>query len=144
MRRTGSYLPECTQAIHRLFFALDRSDHETIVGLFAPDATWFRQGTTLRGHHAIRAALDKRSATQRVRHLVANGFIESQSDAAVRFAAYMIAYRFDDGSVHDGPVPISRPLRLSTLHAELVECDGMLRIADLQLLPEFEFVPEGP
>ena len=38
------------------------------------EAVWHRQGKVLKGHGEIRAALDERPRTQRIRHVVTNAF----------------------------------------------------------------------
>jgi hypothetical protein len=55
----------------------------------------------------------------------------------------MTAYRFDDGSHTTGSVTISRPFRLSVVHAKLEVTDGGWRVAELDLVPEFEFAADS-
>ena len=55
----------------------------------------------------------------------------------------MTAYRFDNGNHQTGPVTISRPFRLSVVHAKLEVSDGRWRVADLDLVPEFEFAADS-
>jgi len=42
-----------------------------------------------------------------------------------------------------GAVTISRPLRLSLVHAKLEAIDGLWRVAELDLVPEFEFAADS-
>ena len=132
----------CMQVMHQLFYFLDESKYDDLVSLFTPDGTWLRQGERLAGRAHIMQALCKRPGTQRTRHVISNSFIESHSQDHLRMAAYMVAYRFDDGTVHAGAVGIDRPLRLSVLHAALRQIDGAWKIADMTLTPEFEFVSD--
>lgn len=135
-------LPGCLQVAHQLFYCLDESRYEELVALFAPDGTWHRQGELLTGRRQIMQALSRRSATQRIRHVITNAFIASQSADRVHLVAYMVAYRFDDGTVHAGPVEISRPLRLSVVRAAMRAAEGGWEVAEMTLTPEFEFVSD--
>ena len=133
-------LPECMQVTHQLFYFLDESKYHDLVSLFTANGTWHRQGELLSGREQIMQALLKRSTTQRIRHVISNGFIESQSLEQIQMVAYMLAYRFDDGALHTGPVEISRPLRMSVVRASLRQSEGGWKVAEMTLTPEFEFV----
>jgi hypothetical protein len=136
-------LPECTQAIHQLFYCLDESRYDALVSLFESDGVWHRQGEVLKGREHILRAMAKRPATQRIRHIITNCFIESRADGAANLVAYMTAYRFDDGTVRTAPVAISRPFRISVVRAAMRRTEGAWKIAEMDLTPEFEFVPEA-
>ena len=138
-------LPECMQVTHQLFYFLDESKYHDLVSLFTSNGTWHRQGELLSGREQIMQALVKRSTTQRIRHVITNGFIESQSQSLeqTQIVAYMLAYRFDDGALHTGPVEISRPLRMSVVRASLRQSDGGWKVAEMTLTPEFEFVSDA-
>lgn len=139
----GMLLPGCTQLIHQLFYFLDQSDYEALVALFETNGILHRQGEILSGSAQIMQAMKKRPTTQRIRHVISNGFIESQSEGTVHFVAYMVAYRSDDGSVRTGPVEISRPLRMSVVRAALRQREGVWKIAEMSFIPEFEFVSDA-
>lgn len=136
-------LPGCMQVTHQLFYFLDESRYEDLVALFTPGGTLHRQGELLVGSQAIMRAMSKRSTTQRIRHVISNGFIESQSSDQVHLVAYMVAYRFDDGAQHAGPVDISRPLRLSVVRAAMRQTDGGWKIEAMTFTPEFEFISDA-
>ena len=136
-------LPACLQVTHQLFYFLDESRYEDLVALFTPAGTLHRQGELLVGPEAIMRAMLKRSTTQRIRHVISNAFIESQSPGQVHLVAYMVAYRFDDGALHAGPVDISRPLRLSVVRTTLRQTDGGWKIEAMTFTAQFEFVSDG-
>lgn len=136
-------LPGCMQVTHQLFYFLDESKYENLVALFTPNGTLHRQGALLTGRSEIMQAMSKRSTTQRIRHVITNGFIESQSPEKVHLVAYMTAYRFDDGRLHAGTVEINRPLRLSLVRAALQPSDEGWRISEMTFTPEFEFVSDA-
>ena len=132
-----------TQLLHQLFYFLDEADYPQLVELFKPQGTWQRQGELLAGHAQILSALSKRPTTQRIRHVISNTFLSVSEPASATLTAYMTAYRFDDGSHQTGSVTISRPFRLSVVHAKLEAADGCWRVAELDLVPEFEFAADS-
>jgi len=138
-----STLSASTQLIHQLFYYLDQADYPKLAALFTPQGTWKRQGELLSGHAQILNALSKRPTTQRIRHVISNTFISATEPASATLTAYMTAYRFDDGSHTTGAVTISRPFRLSVVHAKLEVTDGDWRVAELDLVPEFEFAADS-
>jgi hypothetical protein len=138
---TAQCLPTCMQLLHQLFYFLDESKYDQLVSLFEENGVWHRQGEVLSGHGQILRAMEKRPATQRIRHVITNSLIESQHDGVVHAVAYMTAYRFDDGTVHSGPVTIAQPFRLSVVRIAMRQTQGIWKIAELSLQPEFEFAP---
>lgn len=140
---TTMALPGCMQVTHQMFNFLDESKYAQLVALFTPKGTLFRQGQLLVGHDQIMQAMSKRSTTQRIRHVVSNAFIESQSQDLTRLVAYMTAYRFDDGALHKGPVEISRPFRISVVRAALRQTGGAWKIVEMAFTTEFEFASDA-
>jgi hypothetical protein len=138
-----STLSASAQLIHQLFYFLDEADYPKLVALFLPQGTWKRQGELLTGHVQILSALSKRPATQRIRHVISNVFLSATEPTSVTLTAYMTAYRFDDGRHQTGSVTISRPFRLSVVHAKLQAIDGCLRVAELDLVSAFEFAADS-
>ena len=136
-------LPGCMQVVHQMFYFLDESMYPQLLELFTPNGTLHRQGELLAGRERIMQAMLKRSATQRIRHVISNGFIESQSAGQMHVVAYMTAYRFDDGAMHEGPVGISRPFRVAVVRAALLPTDGDWKITEMSFTPEFEFAGDG-
>lgn len=132
-------LPDCVQLIHQMFYFLDESKYEQLVALFTPNGSLHRQGELLIGHDQIMQAMVKRATTQRIRHVISNAFIESQTKELVRLVAYMTAYRFDDGVMHKGPVEINRPFRISIVRAAMQQTGEAWKIVEMTFTPEFEF-----
>lgn len=133
----------CMQTTHKMFYCLDESRYDHLVALFLPAGTLYRQGELLTGRDQIMQAMVKRSTTQRIRHVISNLFIESQSLGLTHVVAYMTAYRFDDGTQHEGSVAISRPLRLSIVRAAMTQIDNSWKIAEMTFTPKFEFVSDA-
>lgn len=130
-----------TQRLHRFFHSLDERDYDAVVALFAGDGVWLRQGERLQGHAAVRRALEARSSTLRIRHVITNAFIERVEGDEATLVAYMTAYRHDDGQPSTAPPRIAGPLRISKVVARFRRTGGDWRIAEQTLTPEFEFGP---
>ena len=129
---------ELLQVTHRFFYCLDEGRYGELLALMSPEAVWHRQGRILRGHPQIRAALEERSSTQRIRHVITNAFLDKADDERAELRAYMTAYRFDDGKPSSGPVVIDGPFRLSLVRTRFARCGGEWRIVEQSLAPEFE------
>lgn len=127
------------QTLLQMFDHLDERRYDALVALMTPDAIWHRQGQRLVGHAQIRGALDARSATQRIRHLVTNLLVLPDGDDTVKCRHYMTALRHDDGMQHTGPVSIAGPFRMSLVTSRLVRRDGVWRVAEQAIDTEFEF-----
>lgn len=132
-------LSGCMQTTHEMFYCLDESRYAQLVDLFLPHGTLHRQGELLSGHAQIMQAMKKRSSTQRIRHVISNGFIESQTSGLAHVVAYMTAYRFDDGTLRSGPVEINRPFRMSIVRTTLQAAGNTWKIASMAFSTEFEF-----
>ena len=136
-------LSGCMQTTHEMFYCLDESRYEQLLELFLPNGTLFRQGELLAGHDQIKQAMVKRSGTQRIRHVISNGFIESQASGLTHVVAYMTAYRFDDGTLRSGPIEISRPFRMSIVRAAFQPSGNTWKIASMAFSTEFEFADDS-
>ncbi len=137
MSPTSPISPE--QTILALFDHLDERRYDALLSLMAPQAVWHRQGQRLQGHAQILAALQQRSGTQRIRHLVTNLLQRSAAGDEAQFSHYMTALKFDDGRVQAGPVTISGPFRMSLVTTQLVRLDGAWLVAEQAIVTEFEF-----
>ena len=131
------------QTVLRFVDCLDEGDYGQLVALMTSDAVWHRQGRTLRGRDEILAALHERSATQRIRHLVTNLLLRSETPTETAFTHYMTALRHDSGVAVQGPVAIAGPFRMSLVGTRLVLDGGRWLIAEQAIVAEFEFRPAG-
>jgi hypothetical protein len=133
-------LEELAQLTYRFYYLLDECRYAELVAAFGDDGVWHRQGKRLEGHAQIMAALQGRPRTQRTRHVITNPFVsESDADGAT-VIAYMTAFRFDDGTMHDPPFQIEGPFRFNLVKIRFAHEGGAWRIAEQWGTPEFEFV----
>lgn len=137
----AQWLPACEQVMHELFYSLDERQYDRLAGLFADSGVWHRQGEILSGHRQILGALAKRPATQRIRHIISNTLIESQTPEMINVVSYMTAYRFDNGIEQNGMVRISRPFRISVIRAAM-RTDSF-KIVEMTMNAEFDFVADA-
>ena len=101
---------DCTQVLIRFFNYFDQWRYQDMADLFASDGVWHRQGKALRGRAEILAALDARSTTQRVRHVVTNVQIDVLAADAAMSLLYLTAYMHDTGAKLPGPPASARPI----------------------------------
>lgn len=127
---------ELTQCLHAFFSHLDERRYDALVAMFLPQGRWLRQGRWLAGHAAIRAALDARPASMRVRHVISNVLVLPGEGADVRVEAYMTAFR------QQGSEGFASLFRLNLVSNVLRQEQGEWKLVEQQLLPEFEF-PES-
>lgn len=131
---------DCTRLLIRFFNAFDAFRYDEMAAMFAPDGVWHRQGKALHGRAAILAALDERSATQTVRHVVTNIDVTASAADDAQFLLYLTAYADDRGVAPDGEPPIiAAPFLLLTVPGSCVRIDGKWRIADMTMTRTFRF-----
>ena len=64
------------QITHRFYYYLDERRYADLVSLMREDCVWHRQGKVLKGHGMVMEALNQRPATQIIRHVITNTFLE--------------------------------------------------------------------
>lgn len=128
------------QTTHRFFWYLDEFRYDDLLSLMLPTASWHRQGKVLVGPSQIRAALDDRPRSQRIRHVVSNAFIDRfNGEDEAHFICYMIGYRADEGVPRPAPQTIDGPLRLLLVRTRFQRVQGQWLIAEQIATPEFDF-----
>ena len=123
---------ELTQRLHALCNHLDNRRYNDVLSLFLPQGRWLRQGRWLEGHVAIRAALDARPASMRVRHVISNIVVAQEISGEARVEAYMTAYR----QLGDEAPTL---FRFNLVTNVFRQDRGAWMLAEQQLLPEFDF-----
>ena len=140
---SGELLGRLTQPLYFFFYCLDERRYDDLVALFATDGIWHRQGKQLRGQAEIRQAMEARSATQRIRHVLTNAFISELDGDRVTVRSYMTAYRHDDGKPAPSVPRIPGPLSMSLVTTVFGRNGNAWLIAEQTLTPEFEFGAVG-
>jgi hypothetical protein len=133
---------DCARTLTQFFNWFDQWRYDDMVALFAPDGVWHRQGRALQGP-AIMAALDVRSRTQTVRHVITNIQVDVVDAAAAEFTLYVTAYMHDSGVKAAAPPKIQSPSLLLVVPGGLVKVGDQWKIAHMSMNREFEFGPAG-
>ena len=131
---------DCTQILTRFFNLFDQWRYEDMVELFAPDGVWHRLGKALQGRAAIISALNARSRTQTVRHVVSNVQVDVTDAASAEFLLYITAYIHDTGSRPLEPPKIRSPYLVLVVPGALVKVGEDWKIARMTMNREFEFM----
>lgn len=99
----------CERLLVRLFHCLDARDYEGVAACFDDDSLWLRQGKELRGPAQVLEALQARSATIHVHHLLSNIDVRMTDANHAESIAYMTVYRSDTGKPPRFPVAMHGP-----------------------------------
>ncbi len=129
---------DCAQLLTRFFNEFDRFNYAAMADLFAPDGIWHRQGKALQGTSAIIAALEPRSRTQSVRHVVTNIEVTASSETEAVFTLYVTAYMHDSGD-KTVPAKVRAPYLMLVVPGTLAKWGEDWKIATMSMNREFEF-----
>ena len=129
---------KCQKAILAFFRCLDERDYAGLIARMHPEGVWLRQGKQLRGEQQILQAMNARSETMRIHHILTNVLVDVSSDSErASLFAYLLVFRHDDGEKHTGPAPLKGPAAIHTCNAELRPAAGDWRIFRLENSPTF-------
>ena len=135
---TNSFAPDlaaqllCERLLVRMFHCLDARDYEGVAACFAEDGLWLRQGKELRGPAQVSKALQERTPTLHVHHLLSN--IDVRVDGArARSIAYMTVYRSDTGKAPHLPIPMRGPELVAICNGEFRRAGEDWRVSRLDL-----------
>lgn len=121
-----------THVVIRFYRALDEGDSATLAGLLAADGEWHRRGVVLRNRADIDAAMEGRSQTRRIHHLLTNLYAEADGADGVQVVGYMAVVQSEplkgDG---DGPAPLTGIDTLQSIRALLRRTEAGWRIVRL-------------
>jgi hypothetical protein len=132
---------DCAQLLIRFFNEFDAWRYQDMVKLFTPDGVWHRQGKALVGADAILSALEERSITQTVRHVVTNIQVTALDEDTAESLLYVTAYQHDTGETATAAPVIRSPSLLLTVPGKLVRTEEGWRISSLTMTRVFVFQP---
>ena len=136
---TNSFAPDlaaqllCERLLVRLFHCLDARDYEGVAACFAEDGLWLRQGKELRGPAQVLKALQERTPTIHVHHLLSNIDVRVTDAGRARSIAYMTVYRSDTGKPPQFPIPMHGPELVAVCHGEFRQVRDDWRVSRLDL-----------
>jgi hypothetical protein len=134
----------CMKACTSFYRALDENRDEDVLARFAEDGVWHRNQPA-RGLGEIAAALQKRSTTRRIRHVLTNVLVEriaaqgtlTSGAPAAHLSAYLAAYEADTGVAVEGPMSMPAPKLLGRIDMVMAESGGEWKIRELRTLLDF-------
>ncbi|MDP6173680.1 MAG: nuclear transport factor 2 family protein [Rhodospirillales bacterium] len=99
---------DCTQVIIQFYNDLDARRYDTLVGLFAPDGIWMRQGEEVKGRDKIMEIMAGRpgAENQQIRHMVSNIQVSVVDENTANTQQYVTIYRHDSDEPIKGPAPM--------------------------------------
>ena len=130
---------ELTQLLNQFFYCLDEFQYETLIALMEQDALWHRQGKIQRGAAESLAALEQRSRTQQIRHVITNIQVTELSTSEARSVAYMTVYKHDDGVMAPGPRNIQGTSGFLLVSTHFRRHGDRWLVAEMKAVPEFQF-----
>jgi len=130
----------CRDAICRFFYYLDEWRYDDMLRLMTKDAIWIRQGETLNGQLAIHAALNRRNAKQRIKHVITNLIVDQLQNRAASATSYLTSYKHDEARDIEGAAQISGPFRLLLIQTSFVEAGGQWLISKQVNVDQFHFI----
>ena len=129
---------DCMRTLTCFFNYFDQWRYDDMVALFTPEAVWHRQGKALQGE-AIMAALNARSRTQTVRHVITNIQVDVKAPTSADFILYVTAYTHDSGVTVATPPTIQMPSLLLVVPGALVKLGNDWKIVQMSMNREFVF-----
>src|SRR5262249_1989469 len=94
---------DCAQLLIRFFNEFDAWRYREMVKLFAPEGVGHREGGAVGGPVAILAALEQRSTTQTVRHVVTNVEVTALDEDPAKSLLSARPYQHDAGGGATAP-----------------------------------------
>ncbi len=128
---------DCGQVLLRFYDAFDAWDYAAMVALCTDDVVWHRAGKALAGRAAIVAELERRPATQTIRHVVTNLLVDVRDAGQADARLYLTAYRHDGAGQRLVPAPMALPALLLVVTARLRREPPGWRIAEQTMQREF-------
>ncbi|MFA7668961.1 MAG: nuclear transport factor 2 family protein [Burkholderiaceae bacterium] len=135
-------MTECGNQVMLFFRHLDERDYDALAGLLTPDAIWHRQGKQLRGPAEALQALQLRSPTMHIVHIITNLVVDRIDEHDCLMRGYMLVVRHEAGQALDGPAPLDGIDSIRTIHVALKRGDTGWLINELNNDPiAFAAVP---
>jgi len=126
----------------QFFRYLDERKYSQLADLMGEGGSWERQGRNLTSKNEIIEALDRRSGTLQIHHLLTNLFSEVANDG-ITVTCYMLVVRHDSGKQITGPAPLSGVANIRTTRAQLRHTPDGWRIHHLASdVPSFSTIDQ--
>jgi hypothetical protein len=119
----------CSRLVLRYAEAVDRYDHDTVIGLFCSDAVYHAPTGTLRGGNALRKYFDAKPRNPRGLHIYSNILIDvlDRQNAA---GTSVVSFYFDSAPPATGPSPMTPPSVLTRVYDRFQVEQGNWRFSE--------------
>ena len=124
-------MQQCENQVMLFFRYLDERRYDALAALLAPDAIWRRQGKALEGPQQVLEALQQRSPTMKIAHIITNLVFDECETQRCAIRAYMLVVRHEPGEPIQGPCPLQGIESIRNVHIQMKPIDGNWRIAEL-------------
>ena len=127
----------CIRLSTAFYRALDENLDRKVLAYFSANGIWHRAGKPVKAGEELATALNKRSATRRVRHVLTNVMVDCESTVNAKVFAYLTVYESDSGVAVQGPMDMPTPKMLGRIEMALAQEVGEWKITELRTLPDF-------
>ncbi|HBP28182.1 hypothetical protein CAP48_18325 [Advenella sp. S44] len=124
-------MKQCENQVLLFFRHLDERRYDALAALLAPDAIWRRQGKVLKGPQQVQQALQQRSATMRIAHIITNLVFDECETQNCTIRAYMLVVRHEPGEHGAGPCPLRGIESIRNVLVQMKRIDNSWLIAEL-------------
>lgn len=114
----------CQQLMTSFYRGLDERDFPLLLSTLAHDAVWDREGTQLKGHDAVRAAMAARSKTMVIFHFLTNFDVKQSSPDVAHLWAYMLCIGDETGAAPVFPIALKGPKSVYVCRGDFARRDG--------------------
>ena len=122
---------QCENQVMQFFRHLDECRYEAMVALLAKDAIWRRQGKVLQGPEQVQQALQQRSPTMKIAHIITNLVFDECETQRCTIRGYMLVIRHEPGGPVQGPCPLQGIESIRNVHIQMKQIAGRWAIAEL-------------
>lgn len=123
-------MKQCENQVMLFFRHLDERSYSALAAVLTPDAIWRRQGKVLRGPQQVQQALQQRSPTMRIAHIITNLVFDKCETQCCTIRGYMLVIRHEPDGPVQGPCPLQGIDSIRNVHIQ------MKRVADSWLIAE--------
>jgi hypothetical protein len=124
-------IKDCENQVMLFFKHLDDRQYDALIALLTPQCAWRRQGKVLATPAEALAALQQRSATMRIAHIMTNLACTAIDEQRCTLHGYMLVVRHDPGKVVQGPVPLDGIESVRRVQATLERHENVWLINEL-------------
>jgi hypothetical protein len=136
---TTQAIVECQLLAIRFWNYTDERNYAAIASLFVDGGVWIRpEGLELRAPDGILDYLAKRSKTITTCHVVSNVDVWVAREGGMAGTSNITAYKHDDGTVRQLPVPLHGTHRILRSHDQYVNTPNGWRVARKQVSHVFD------